>query len=178
MHDLGEHNQRIGGRSPERGASGSSFAVDAAKTDELAEQFAVCLLGRLRNRERLPGATIKATARREAALPVAGLLSGRPDGEEPMQLGAREDCDAEARLFADSGADALRTSIAKACRAAGVPVFSPHDLRHRRISGVRRAAHPRMTEWRPLGAPLGREKCAISRALRLHPGPFRAVPPR
>jgi integrase len=32
------------------------------------------------------------------------------------------------------GADALRTSIAKACKAAGVPLWSPHDLRHRRIS--------------------------------------------
>jgi hypothetical protein len=28
----------------------------------------------------------------------------------------------------------LRTAIRRACTAAGVPVFSPHDLRHRRIS--------------------------------------------
>ena len=42
--------------------------------------------------------------------------------------------DPEARLFADSGADALRTAIAKGCKAEGVPTFSPHDLRHRRIS--------------------------------------------
>lgn len=38
------------------------------------------------------------------------------------------------RLFAGSGADALRTAISKACKVAGVPLFSPHDLRHRRIS--------------------------------------------
>jgi integrase len=38
------------------------------------------------------------------------------------------------RLFRESGADARRTAIAKACRAAGVPLFSPHDLGHRRIS--------------------------------------------
>ena len=44
-------------------------------------------------------------------------------------LGPREDRDPPARLFAGSGADALRTSIAKACRAAGIPLFSPHDLR-------------------------------------------------
>jgi integrase len=50
------------------------------------------------------------------------------------QLGPREDRDPEARLFANSGADALRTSIGKACKAAGVPLFSPHDVRHRRIS--------------------------------------------
>ena len=49
------------------------------------------------------------------------------------KLGPREDRDPDARLFADSGADALRTSIAKACRASGIPVWSPHDLRHRRI---------------------------------------------
>jgi integrase len=49
-------------------------------------------------------------------------------------LGPREDRDPAARLFAGSGADALRTSIAKACRAAAIPLFSPHDLRHRRIS--------------------------------------------
>jgi integrase len=42
--------------------------------------------------------------------------------------------DPEARLFAESGGDALRTAIARACKAAGVPLFSPHDLRHRRIS--------------------------------------------
>jgi integrase len=46
----------------------------------------------------------------------------------------REDRDPQARLFAGSGADALRTSIAKACPAAAIPLWSPHDLRHRQIS--------------------------------------------
>jgi integrase len=62
--------------------------------------------------------------------------------------------DPEARLFPGSSADALRTAIAKACKAEGIPTFSPHDLRHRRISllhlsgvpwariGGRRAAQP------------------------------------
>jgi integrase len=49
-------------------------------------------------------------------------------------LPPREDRDPEAPLFAGSGADALRTAIAKACRAAAVPLWSPHDLRHRRVS--------------------------------------------
>ncbi len=49
-------------------------------------------------------------------------------------LPPREDRNPEARLFAASGSDAIRTSIAKACRATGVPLWSPHDLRHRRIS--------------------------------------------
>jgi integrase len=46
--------------------------------------------------------------------------------------------DPDGRLFAGSGADALRTSIARACKAEGVPLFSPHDLRHRRISLLHR----------------------------------------
>jgi hypothetical protein len=37
-------------------------------------------------------------------------------------LPPREDRDPEARMFADSGADALRTAIAKACRAAAIPL--------------------------------------------------------
>ena len=48
-------------------------------------------------------------------------------------LGPREDRDADARLFPGVSAARLRTAIARACKASGVPVFSPHDLRHRRI---------------------------------------------
>jgi hypothetical protein len=43
-------------------------------------------------------------------------------------LPPREDRNPRARLLASSGADAIRTSIAKACQAAGVPLWSPHDL--------------------------------------------------
>lgn len=58
--------------------------------------------------------------------PLAAALS--------ESLGPREDRDPAARLFPESGADALRTSIGEACRALGILLFSPHDLRHRRIS--------------------------------------------
>ncbi|MEP6813904.1 MAG: site-specific integrase, partial [Actinomycetota bacterium] len=50
------------------------------------------------------------------------------------RLPAREDRDPEATLFAGVTADRLRTAIGRACRDAGVPRFSPHALRHRRIS--------------------------------------------
>jgi hypothetical protein len=40
-------------------------------------------------------------------------------------IGPREDSNPDARIFAESGADALRTAIGKACRPAGVPTFSP-----------------------------------------------------
>jgi len=62
-------------------------------------------------------------------------------------LGPREDRAVDARLFAGSGSDALRTSIAKACRALGIPLSSPHDLRHRRISLL----HLRVVPWVRIG---------------------------
>jgi len=50
------------------------------------------------------------------------------------ELVPRDDRDLDVQVFAGFGADAFRTAIAKACRAAGVPAFSPHDLRHRRAT--------------------------------------------
>jgi integrase len=73
-------------------------------------------------------------------------------------LPPREDRDPEARLFGGSGADALRTSIAKACHAAGVPVFSPHDLRHRRISLLHLGGMP----WARIGQLVGQRNLAIT----------------
>jgi integrase len=49
-------------------------------------------------------------------------------------LVAREDRDPEARVFADCDQAAFRAELTRACRLAGVPHFSPHALRHRRIS--------------------------------------------
>lgn len=46
------------------------------------------------------------------------------------------------RVFQGFGADRFRTAIGRACTAAGVPVFSPHDLRHRRISLLHLAGVP------------------------------------
>ena len=66
--------------------------------------------------------------------------------------------DPEARLFADSGADALRTAIAKACTATGVAVFSPHDLRHRRISLL----HARGVPWARIAQFVGQRKLSVT----------------
>jgi integrase len=49
-------------------------------------------------------------------------------------LPPREDRDAESPLFPDLSEAALRTAIAKACKATGTPHFSPHGLRRRRGS--------------------------------------------
>lgn len=50
------------------------------------------------------------------------------------ELVPREDRDRDAPVFAGFGGDAFRTAIGKACKATGVPDFSPHDLRHRRAT--------------------------------------------
>jgi len=49
-------------------------------------------------------------------------------------LTPREDRDLADRVFPDLDDARLRTAITRACRATGTPHFSPHDLRHRRIS--------------------------------------------
>ena len=66
--------------------------------------------------------------------------------------------DHNARLFDGSGANALRTSIAKACKAEGVPMFSPHDLRHRRISLL----HLRGMPWARIGEQVGQRNLAVT----------------
>jgi len=91
---------------------------------------------------------------------LAGGIELHPALADALEasLGPREDRDPEARLFADSGADALRTAIAKACRAAAVPLFSPHDLRHRRISLL----HLRGLPWARIGEWVGQRNLAVT----------------
>jgi integrase len=51
-----------------------------------------------------------------------------------VALVPREDRNLEGPVFTGFGADRFRTAITRACKAAGVPSFSPHDLRHRRAT--------------------------------------------
>lgn len=74
------------------------------------------------------------------------------------QLPPREDRDPTAPLFPGVTADRLRTAIARACKAVGVPVFSPHDLRHRRISLL----HHQGRSWAEIGAFIGQRKLSIT----------------
>ena len=73
-------------------------------------------------------------------------------------LPARDDRDGTARLFPGVTADRLRTAIARACRANGVPVFSPHDLRHRRISLLHRQGR----SWAEIGRFVGQRKLSVT----------------
>jgi integrase len=70
----------------------------------------------------------------------------------------RDDRVPERRVFQGFGADRLRTAIARACNAGGVPSFSPHDLRHRRIS----LEHLRGQPWARIGELVGQRNLAVT----------------
>jgi integrase len=48
--------------------------------------------------------------------------------------------------------------FARACRALGVPVFSPHDLRHRRISLLHRQGR----SWAEIARFVGQRKLSLT----------------
>lgn len=70
----------------------------------------------------------------------------------------REDRDLGGQVFAGFSADRLRTAIGRACKAAGVPLWSPHDLRHRRIS----LEHLRGEAWARIGELVGQRNLAVT----------------
>jgi integrase len=75
-----------------------------------------------------------------------------------MALCARDDRVPGRRVFEGVTADRLRTAITRACTAAGVPAFSPHDLRHRRIS----LEHLRGVPWARIGELVGQRNLAVT----------------
>ena len=75
-----------------------------------------------------------------------------------IALVPREDRTAERPVFQGVTADRLRTAIARACTAAGIPAFSPHDLRHRRIS----LRHLQGDPWARIGEDLGQRNLAVT----------------
>jgi integrase len=81
-----------------------------------------------------------------------------------QKIGPREDRNPNARIFAPSKADALRTAIGKACAATGTPLWSPHDLRHRRISLL----HARGVPWARIGELVGQRDLATTANVYSH----------
>lgn len=73
-------------------------------------------------------------------------------------LVAREDRTADRRVFQGFGGDRFRTALTRACTAAGVPAFSPHDLRHRRISLLHLAGVP----WARIGEHVGQRSLRVT----------------
>jgi integrase len=104
-----------------------------------------------RRRVRLRAATTK------TRLPLWVELPDVLADELEAELGPREDRNPQARLFAGSQSDALRTAIAKACKAAAIPLFSPHDLCHRRISLL----HAQGWSWARIGERVGRRDLKV-----------------
>lgn len=65
----------------------------------------------------------------------------------------RDDRVPERQVFQGFGADRFRTALTRACTGAGVPAFSPHDLRHRRVSLLHLGGMP----WARIGALVGHD---------------------
>jgi integrase len=63
----------------------------------------------------------------------------------------RDDRVPERPVFVGFGSDRFRTALTRACTGAGVPTFSPHDLRHRRVSLL----HAQGLSWARIGERVG-----------------------
>ena len=61
-------------------------------------------------------------------------------------------------MFQGFGGDRFRTQITRSCTAAGVPAFSPHHLRHRRISLLHLGGVP----WARIGEHVGQRNLAVT----------------
>lgn len=81
-----------------------------------------------------------------------------PVFEAVLELVPRDDRTPDRQVFLGFGGDRFRTSIARACTAAGVPTFSPHDLRHRRISLLHLSGVP----WARIGEHVGQTNIAVT----------------
>jgi integrase len=74
------------------------------------------------------------------------------------RLRIREDRDPGSPLFPGVTAERLRMAIGRACRDAGVPHFSPHALRHRRISLL----HWDGRTWAEIGEQVGQRSKIVT----------------
>ncbi|HKG44813.1 MAG TPA: site-specific integrase [Gaiellaceae bacterium] len=99
-----------------------------------------------RQRWRVSGAVAKTG--RARWVPVPDLLF-----EAVTRLVAREDRIPERPVFQGFAGDRFRTAITRACTAAAVPQFSPHDLRHRRVSLLHLGGMP----WARIGELVGHD---------------------
>lgn len=103
---------------------------------------------------------------------IATSKTGRPRWVTPpaslyatvSALCPREDRTPERRVFLGVSGDRLRTALQRACTAAGVPTFSPHDLRHRRISLLHLAGVP----WARIGEAVGHDDITTTSRVYTH----------
>jgi integrase len=84
--------------------------------------------------------------------------------EAVIALLPREDRTPTRRVFQGFSADRFRTALTRACTAAGVPTFSPHDLRHRRISLLPLSGVP----WARIGEAVGQRNLSVTADIYSH----------
>jgi len=75
-----------------------------------------------------------------------------------LDLCPRDDRSPQRCVFQGFGGDRFRTAITRASTGAGVPAFSPHDLRHRRISLLHLGGVP----WARIGENVGQRNLAVT----------------
>src|SRR5262245_48894857 len=73
-------------------------------------------------------------------------------------LPVREDRASDRPVFPGLTQERLRTAIARAARASGTPAWSPHDLRHRRIS----LWHGQGETWALIGSRVGQRSLSVT----------------
>ena len=92
---------------------------------------------------------------------IATSKTGRPRWVTPpafllaavLELCPRDDRRPDRRVFEQVTSERLRTALTRACTAAGIPAFSPHDLRHRRVSLLHLGGMP----WARIGELVGHD---------------------
>jgi len=141
----------------------------------------------LPHRYRLPALVLDATGMRVGELEaltwgdldeprgrwrISTSKTGRPRWIEPaavlyaavQELVPRDDRHADRRVFDYMTSERLRTALTRACTAAGVPAFSPHDLRHRRVSLLHLAGVP----WARIGELVGHDDITTTSRVYTH----------
>jgi integrase len=98
------------------------------------------------------------TGRPRWVTPTAFLL------EQVLALCPRDDRHSDRRVFENVTGDRLRTALTRACTASGVPTFSPHDLRHRRVSLLHLAGVP----WARIGEQVGHDDITTTSRVYTH----------
>jgi integrase len=92
---------------------------------------------------------------------IATSKTGRPRWVSPptllfdavIALRSHRERTLDDRIFEHVTSERLRTALTRACTAANVPRFSPHDLRHRRVSLL----HLRGMPWARIGEIVGHD---------------------
>ena len=140
-------------------ALGSSYRLAAVVLDQTGmrvSELTSLAWGDVDEREgrwRVQAANAKTRSARWVPVPESVFLAVR-------ELVPREDRDLALPVFAITDAQ-LRTAIARACKATGTPLFSPHDLRHRRASLWHLAGVPAVEAASWLGhSPVEQSTCA------------------